>query len=152
MCNIAQIVNVLHSMLLTDGPMGKKCVRTTTYYAFMMFKPHRMKTAVRTEKESTGKDMDALDLSVSASRDGNETVVSLVNPRTSTDIQADCSFTGMTPTSASAQILHNADMNAYNGFDDPDKITIKPHSVAVENGRMRVDIPAMSIVTVTLKA
>jgi alpha-L-arabinofuranosidase len=43
-------------------------------------------------------------------------------------------------------------MNAYNGFDDPDKITIKPHSVAVENGRMRVDIPAMSIVTVTVKA
>jgi alpha-N-arabinofuranosidase len=67
-------------------------------------------------------------------------------------MQVDCSFTGLTPSSASAQILHNADMNAYNGFDDPDKITIKPHSVAVENGRMRVDIPAMSIVTVTVKA
>jgi alpha-N-arabinofuranosidase len=114
----------------------------------MMFKPHRLKTAVRTEKEST----EALDLSVSASRDGNETVVSLVNPRTSTDVQADCSFTGAAPTSASAQILHNADMNAFNSFDDPDKITIKPHTVAIENGRMRVDIPAMSIVTVTLKA
>jgi alpha-N-arabinofuranosidase len=148
MCNIAQIVNVLHSMLLTDGPTGKNCVRTTTYYAFMMFKPHRLKTAVRTEKEST----EALDLSVSASRDGNETVVSLVNPRTSTDVHADCSFTDATPTSASAQILHNADMNAYNSFDDPDKITIKPHTVSVEGGRMRVDIPAMSIVTVTLKA
>jgi alpha-N-arabinofuranosidase len=152
MCNIAQIVNVLHSMLLTDGPTGKNCVRTTTYYAFMMFKPHRLKTAVRTEKESAVQEMDALDLSVSASRDGNETVVTLVNPKTSTDLHADCSFTGMTPTSASAQILHHTDMNAFNSFDDPDKITVKPHSVAVENGRMRVDIPAMSIVTVTLKA
>jgi alpha-N-arabinofuranosidase len=148
MCNIAQIVNVLHSMLLTDGPTGKNCVRTTTYYAFMMFKAHRLKTAVRTEREHT----DALDLSISASRNGSDIVVSLVNPRTATDVQADCSFTGATPTSASAQILHSSDMNAYNSFDDPDKITMKPHSVAVENGRVRLDVPAMSIVTVTLKA
>ena len=46
MCNIAQMVNVLQSVLLTDGPEGKNCVRTTTYYAFMLFKPHRGKTAV----------------------------------------------------------------------------------------------------------
>jgi alpha-N-arabinofuranosidase len=148
MCNIAQIVNVLHSMLLTDGPQGRRCVRTTTYYAFMMFKAHRLKTAVRTEKEST----DALDLSISASRNGSDVVVSLVNPQTSTDVHADCSFTGATPISATAQILHHADMNAYNSFDDPDKITTKPYSVVVENGRLRLDVPAMSIVTVTLKA
>ena len=49
MCNIAQMVNVLQSVLLTDGPEGKNCVRTTTYYAFMLFKPHRGKTAVRVE-------------------------------------------------------------------------------------------------------
>jgi alpha-N-arabinofuranosidase len=148
MCNIAQIVNVLHSMLLTDGPTGRNCVRTTTYYAFMMFKAHRLKTAVRTEKDSN----DALDLSISASRSGNRIVVTLVNPRTSTDVHADCSFTGATPTSSIAYILHHADMNAYNSFDDPDKITTKPWAAIVENGRMRVEVPAMSIVTVTLIA
>jgi alpha-L-arabinofuranosidase len=77
-------------------------------------------------------------------------VVSLVNPRTSTEVHADCSFTGATPSGASAQILHHADMNAYNSFDDPGKITTKPHAAVVENGRMRVDVPAMSIVTVQL--
>jgi len=92
---------------------------------------------VRTEKEST----DALDLSVSASRTANDIIVTLVNPRTSADVRADCSFTGATPKSATAQILHNADMNAYNSFDDPDKITVKPHSVAIESGRLRVDLP-----------
>jgi alpha-L-arabinofuranosidase len=148
MCNIAQIVNVLHSMLLTDGPMGRNCIRTTTYWAFMMFKPHRLKTSVRTEQESTG----ALDLSVSASHDATETVVTLVNPRASAAVHAECSFTGATPSSASAQILHNDDMNAHNSFDDPDKITMKPHPVAVDSGRLRLDLPAMSIVTVTLKS
>jgi alpha-L-arabinofuranosidase len=32
MCNIAQIVNVLQSLLLTEGPDGGRCVRTTTYH------------------------------------------------------------------------------------------------------------------------
>ena len=49
MCNIAQMVNVLQSVLLTDGPEGRNCVRTTSYYAFMLFKPHRSKTAVHVE-------------------------------------------------------------------------------------------------------
>ena len=37
--NIAQMVNVLQSLLLTDGPEGEHCVRTTTYHAFSLFKP-----------------------------------------------------------------------------------------------------------------
>jgi alpha-N-arabinofuranosidase len=127
--------------------MGKNCVRTTTYHAYMMFKGHRMKTAVRTEKEST----DALDLSISASRNGNDIVVTLVNPRTATDVHADCSFTGATPTGITAQILHHPDMNAYNSFDDPLKIAVKPYAFNVETGRLRVDVPAMSIVTVWLR-
>jgi hypothetical protein len=43
-------------------------------------------------------------------------------------------------------------MNAFNSFDSPDKIVTRPHAVAVESGRLRLDVPAMSIVTVTLKA
>lgn len=43
MCNIAQAVNVLQSLLFTDGPEVKNCIRTTTYYAFALFKTHRGK-------------------------------------------------------------------------------------------------------------
>ena len=53
MCNIAQIVNVLQSLLLTDGPTGQNCVKTTTYHAFALFKPHRSKTAVKVESGGT---------------------------------------------------------------------------------------------------
>ena len=65
MCNIAQIVNVLHSLLLTDGPQGRKCVRTSTYHAFMLFKQHRSNTAVRVERDNS----DPLGLSMSASKE-----------------------------------------------------------------------------------
>jgi alpha-N-arabinofuranosidase len=37
MANIAQIVNVLQAMILTDGP---KMVLTPSYYVFEMYKPH----------------------------------------------------------------------------------------------------------------
>jgi len=76
MCNIAQIVNVLQSLLLTEGPVSDKCVRTTTYYAFQLFKPHRSKTAI--EIESPDGEREAV--SASASKDDKTLVLSFVNP------------------------------------------------------------------------
>ena len=144
MCNIAQIVNVLHSLLLTDGPQGRKCVRTTTYHAFMLFKAHRSNTAVRLEKDNA----DPLAVSVSASKKGSELVISFVNPRPDTDVHLDCAIRGASPKQATASILHHADLNAFNSFDDADMIAPKPHPVTMEGGRLRIDIPALSVTTV----
>ncbi len=58
MCNIAQLINVLQAVLMTDGPEGKNCVRTTSYYAFMQFKPHRGKTAVKVEYDGMNAGMN----------------------------------------------------------------------------------------------
>ncbi|MGH9455823.1 MAG: alpha-N-arabinofuranosidase, partial [Terriglobia bacterium] len=82
MCNIAQMVNVLQSLLLTDGPEGKDCIRTSTYYTFALFKPHRSKTAVRVQ---TGEDTP-LGLSASASKGDRELIASFVNPRHDLDM------------------------------------------------------------------
>ena len=147
MCNIAQIMNCLHSILLTDGPAGEHCVRTTTYYAYMLFKPHRSKSAVRVETS----DSDPLGLSASASRQGNELVVTLVNPRHDTDLDVACSLTGATPKQASAQILHNDDFNAFNGFDHPDRIVLKDHPVTVEGSRVRMKLPRLSVATAVVQ-
>ncbi len=166
MCNIAQMVNVLQCMLLTDGPQGRNCVRTTSYYAFMMFKPHRLKTSLHVETEASARPAAAggrggaaakqapeapPDLSVSASRLGNEMVVTFVNPRHDTDMQLDCALHGVTAGQGSARILHDPDLNAANGFDNPDRVTIKPHAVTVEAGRIALMLPALSIVTATVE-
>src|SRR5262249_53963429 len=92
MCNIAQIVNVLQSLLLTNGPAGEHCVKTTTYHAFALFKPHRSRTAVRAESGATG----PLDLSMSASKSGQELVISFVNPKSDTALRIDCALDGRT--------------------------------------------------------
>jgi len=146
MCNIAQIVNVLQSLLLTDGPEGQSCVRTTTYYAFALFKPHRSKTAVRVESQ----DSSPLAVSVSASKAENEIVLSFVNPKHDADVEIDCAFPGDSPKSVKAQILHDTDWNAYNSFEIPERIVPKVHPVTLDGGRLRLDLPRLSVATVSV--
>ena len=152
MCNIAQIANVLQSLLLTDGPEGKRCVRTTTYHAFALFKGHRGKTAVNVESEAAARDKDkpSLDLSVSASTKNGVVVLSLLNPFPDQDLEMQCALRGATAKDAIALLLHDADWNAYNSFDAPDHVIPKPHPVKVEGSTVRLDLPRMSVATVTL--
>ena len=146
MCNIAQMVNVLQSLLLTDGPEGQRCVRTTTYYAFQLFKPHRGKTAVRVDSDASSPN----GLSVSASRDANNLVISFVNPRSDADMTIQAALRGATARQASAQILHDPDWNAYNSFEAPDRVTPRAHPVRVQGSQVQLDLPRLSVVTATV--
>ena len=152
MCNIAQIVNVLQSLLLTDGPEGKQCVRTTTYHAFALFKGHRGNTAVQVETDAATSDKEkpALDLSVSASTRNGLMLLSLVNPFPDQDLEMQCALRGTTAKNATALLLHDADWNAYNSFDAPDRVVPKPHPVKIEGPTVRLDLPRMSVATLTL--
>lgn len=144
MCNIAQTVNVLHSLLLTDGP---QCIRTTTYYAFDLLKEHRGKASLRTAQADAG----PLGVSVSASRAGSDIVLSFVNPSHNSGARINCPFVGTSPSNASATVLHHSDFNAANTFDAPDVITPKALPVEADSGRIRLEAPPMSIVTVRCK-
>ena len=146
MCNIAQMVNVLQSLLLTDGPDGKNCVRTTTYYAFALFKPHRAKTAIRAETD----DSSPLGLSVSASKSDKELVISFVNPRHDTDLQVDCTVRGNTATSGNGLILQHQDWNACNSFENPNLVVPRELSAKVDASRLQLDLPRLSVATVIL--
>jgi alpha-N-arabinofuranosidase len=160
MCNIAQMVNVLQSVLVTDGPEGAQSVRTTTYYAYLLFKGHRAKTALKVETDgpkaadfspAPGQPEPAQDLSLSASRQGAEMVVTLVNPRADASMEVECALRGASARRGTAQILHDSDRNAANGFDHPDRVTIQPHQVAVDGATFRIALPALSVATVNLE-
>lgn len=149
MCNIAQVVNVLQSMLLTDGPEGTRCIRTATYHAFSMFKAHRSKISVRVETAASG----PLDLSVSASRSGSDLVITFVNPRHDRDLRVDCALAGTAGAAlrgAAAQVLHHSDWNAANTFDNPEAISVKSHPVQADGVKLKLDLPGLSVVTATV--
>jgi alpha-N-arabinofuranosidase len=78
-------------------------------------------------------------------------VITFVNPRHDIDMDVDCAIRGVSARQGKAQILHDADLNAFNSFEQPDRITIKPYEAAVEGGRVRVTLPAMSVATLTLQ-
>jgi alpha-L-arabinofuranosidase len=144
MGNIAQTVNVLQSVLLA---YENQCIRTASYYAFLLQKPHRANTAVRVE---TG-DTSAQGISVSASRKANTLVLTLINPKPDVALQVSCGLVGATATaSGKAQILAHADYNACNTFENPNVVVPKEHPVEVSGSRVRLDLPPVSMATVTV--
>lgn len=90
-------------------------------------------------------------LSLAASRQDKQLVVTVIDPRHEFSMQVDCEIRGATPRQGRAEILHDPDINAYNSFDNPNRVVIRPHTVAVENGRIRADLPAMSVAAVTVE-
>jgi alpha-N-arabinofuranosidase len=144
MGNIAQTVNVLHSLLLTEQ---EKCIRTSTYWVFDMLKAHRAKTAVRVE---TG-EASPLGLSVSASRQGGELVFTLVNPKHDETMAVDCALDGASAAAATASLLHHPDFNACNTFDNPNRIVPKEHAVKRDGARLLIDLPPMSVLTAAVR-
>jgi alpha-N-arabinofuranosidase len=144
MCNIAQTVNVLHAMLLTDRD---KCIRTPSYWAFQLAAPHRAKTALRLESQ----DASPLGLSASASRQGGDLVLTLANPKHDAGVKLECALTGGRAANAQARLLHHADFNAANTFDVPDRIVPRHHAVTVNGSTLVIELPPVSVATVVAR-
>jgi len=141
MCNIAQIANVLQSPLLT---YKEHCIRTPTFHVFRMFKGHRGKTALPVQH----RDENDLGLSVSASRDEDELVISLVNPRHDSGMSLRCPLTRGRIESPTAEILHHNDFNMANTFQAPEQIIPKRQDVEAGRSGLTIQLPPLSIVTV----
>ena len=143
MCNIAQIVNLLQSLLLTDGPEGKNCVRTATYHAFVLFQGHRGKTAVKVETDAASADKDKPSLELSLSAPAKSGTVLLRG-------SGDAMRAGRRDRERSDRTSSSRRWNASNSFDAPDHLVPKPRPVSVEGSTIRLDLPRMSVATVTL--
>ena len=144
MGNIAQTVNVLHAVLLTDQ---ERCIRTSTFYAFELLKPHRGNQAVRVK---TG-DESPLGLSVSASRQKDALAITLVNPKHDAAVAVECALTKGTAASARARIIHHADFNACNTFEAPEVIAPKDHPVTARGSKIGIELPPMAVATVLVQ-
>ncbi len=123
MANIAQMVNVLQAMILTDK---EKMVLTPTYYLFKMYKVHQGATSLPVELKSpdyangSGK---VAAVSVSASRDQAGAVhVSLVNANPNVAANVSLDVAGVEGKSVSGTILTADKITSHNTFDDPNEV------------------------------
>ena len=147
MANLAQAVNVLQALLLTEG---EKLVRTPTYHVFNMYKTHQDAELLYsfTENQDTN-GIPAVSQSVSMGRDGRITMT-FSNASLDEDFEIDCDIVGFAPKAASACILTN-EVRAYNDFDAPDRVRPADHSAEITDSGVKFTLPKCSVVSVILK-
>ena len=153
MANIAQVANVLQSMVLTRGD---QMVLTPTYYVFKMYIPHQGATPVPLDVATSsidagdGRTLDLLQ--ATASRKDGKVTVSLTNVDAAKDMQVEIN-TGMDKAKVTGgSILTAPSSDAYNDFGQPEKVTLRDFKGAkASKGTLRLTLPARSIVTITVE-
>ena len=153
MAAIAQMVNVLQAMLLTDGA---KMVKTPTYWVFDLYKPWQDATTLPVDVQSPWyheADVAVPAISVSAVRDAAGQVhIALVNLDPNRALPVSMTLEGVAATSVDGRILTGATMDAHNDFDHPNAVIPVAFTGARFNGgTMTATLPAKSVVVLDLK-
>lgn len=154
MSNIAQMINVLQAMILTDGP---RMVRTPTYWVFEMFKVHQGGTVLPLDLATpdyafNGQTVPAVSGSATRAAGGGPIHLSLANADPHRAIEVSCALAGVSPTGVSGRVLTAPDMTAHNTFDAPD--TVKPvafDGARLADGKLTVTLPPKSVVVLELR-
>ncbi len=152
MANIAQTINVLQAMILTDK---EKLILTPTYHVFEMFKAHQDGEFLPIELSTPSEIHDGLNLpqvSASASRDSAGMVtLSLANTHPSKEITLKAEVGGAF-VSVSGRILTASALDAHNTFDQPDVVHPTPFDAGkIVAGKLAITLPARSVVVLTLR-
>ncbi len=153
MAALAQTVNVLQSLILTDKD---KMLLTPTYYVFDLYKVHQDAKSLVIQVsvpdyEFAGRRIPAVN--ASASRDSAGAVhISLVNLDPSKKITIRTTLPGASYKSVTGQILTSAKFSDINTFDQPDKVKTASFTGARKEGEeLVVEMPAQSVVVLELK-
>jgi alpha-L-arabinofuranosidase len=151
--NIAQMVNVLQAMLLTDGA---RMVKTPTYWVFDMYKDYQDATVlpVDVQSRSYSKDQWTLKtLSASAVRDPKGVVhVGLTNVDPNRPEVVEVRLDGVTGATVSGRILTAAAMDAHNTFAAPEAVKPQPFTGAsLAGGVLKVTLPPKSVVMLDIR-
>jgi alpha-N-arabinofuranosidase len=148
MANLAQCVNVLQAVILTDKA---KMILTPTYHVMKMYRVHQDAELLPVSFNSPmytfeGKTLPAI--SASASKDKNGLVhVSLVNIDAKKENKIEIDLAGLGLKNFTGTILTSKKLQDYNSFDKPNAIEPKEFKgFKNANGKLEITIPAFSVV------
>ena len=149
MANIAQMVNVLQAVILTDG---EKLLLTPTYHVFDLYKRHQdaklAESRLSTEEAGEGENrIPALSESASVGKDGSLTVT-VANVSAREDRQLDCTLLDVRPKTVKARILTGKPADK-NDFGRPDAVRPKPfREISIAPEGFRLTMPACSVLEI----
>lgn len=148
MANLAQMVNVLQSVILTNGA---DMVKTPTYHVFRMFLPHHDSVQIAAELENftTGnadRPIPALSCSVTEGKDGG-LFVTIAN----CSLEEDCCISINADDVQECHII-TAPPRACNAFGKEETVTLQEYDGCYSAiGRTELTVPKCSVVSVKFK-
>ena len=152
MANIAQMINVLQAMILTDK---EKMVLTPTYYVFKMYVPFQDATFVPVTFDAgtyTNENITLPRLDAIAAKDKNGKLwleITNLDPNQSVEIEA--SLAGIVAKSAAGQTLTAPKVDSVNTFEAPNTVIPKPISAKVQNGKITLNLEPKSVTVVSVE-
>ncbi|SCY39999.1 alpha-N-arabinofuranosidase [Butyrivibrio sp. INlla14] len=153
MANIAQMINVLQSVILTDG---QKMIKTPTYHVFNMYKYHQnaelLDSFIETQEIGLEDEYKVPNLteSVSLGTDG-KIHVTITNLSCSESYEIEAAVADTEVKEISGQVV-GGEMHLHNTFEEPENVVAKAFD-AVENlgnGKLKFTIPASSVIHLAL--
>ena len=147
MANIAQLVNVLQSVILTDG---EKMVLTPTYHVFNMYKYHQDAELLESfiENETVGLEdenmIPALSESVSLGKDGL-VHITLTNSSITESYEIEGILADTKIKSVKGEIV-TGEIHAHNTFDAPETVKKEDYiGCEIKDGKLSFTVPAASV-------
>jgi len=148
--NIAQMVNVLQAMILTDGP---RMLLTPTYHVYRMYVPFQGATLVPVTFDAgtyAFGDIRLPQVDAVAARDTSGRLwLAMVN--VDPNRPARLAIDGANAKSAVGEVLTGPAVDAHNSFDRPTQVAPRPFTGRSSDGRLQFDLPAKSVAVVQLR-
>ncbi len=153
MANIAQTVNVLQAMVLTNDT---ELIRTPTFYVFKMYKAHfdAIMLPVDVSSEEYGNEENKHpSLSVSASKNKDDEInITVANVTPGNALQTSIDLQGLEDFEITNSEIITADkINSFNDFGKEEEVFIsKFEGIKKNKNRLQVNIPSKSVIIISL--
>ncbi|MFQ6042904.1 MAG: alpha-L-arabinofuranosidase C-terminal domain-containing protein [Candidatus Poribacteria bacterium] len=149
MGNIAQTINVLQAMILTEGD---KMLTTPTFQIYEMYAQHQGGQSLKVSFDvdditfSVGdEELQFWGLNGSASLTDKTLCLTVVNPHAENPIEATIHLSEGKAKEAKAQVLTHDDIHAHNTFDEPQQVTPYTESLSVTGKTFQHSFPPASV-------
>ena len=152
MANIAQMVNVLQAMILTDK---EKMILTPTYYVFKMYVPFQGATFVPVAFNAGtythgGTSLPRVDAIAAKDKTG-KLWLEVTNLDPNEPVEVEASLAGITANSAAGETLTAPAVDSVNTVEAPGAVVPKPVVAKVENGKVALKLEPKSVTVVSVE-
>ena len=152
MANIAQMINVLQSMIMTDK---EKMVLTPTYYVYKMYVPFQDATFVPVAFNAgtyTHGDITLPRVDAIAAKDAKGKLwLEITNLDPNKPIEIEVSLAGLNAKSAAGETLTAPKVDSVNTFETPTTVVPKRISAKVEGGAVSLKLEPKSITVISVE-